>query len=209
MMNSLEQIDILRTVLDNLVRGMVVVDRDYRVLAFNQLFVDFFRLTPGTMKDGEDFRTILKTWATETKQDQAMLDRAIRELDLQEPFEFEFSQYINGEWRWCQLFHNPLPGGGFVRTFTDITDRKKIEKENEKLIEELRNALSEVQTLRGILPICSICKNIRDDKGYWRQVESYFQHHSGIMFSHGLCPTCAQEHYPKFFKKEPEVPPEP
>ena len=128
---------------------------------------------------------------------------------MPEPFEFEFAQYIQGELRWCQLFHNPLPGGGFVRTFTDITDRKTTEKEKEKLIKELQDALSEVQALRGILPICSICKNIRDDKGYWRQVESYFNQHSGILFSHSLCPQCAQEHYPKFFNKEPEKPPEP
>ena len=206
--NSLEQIDILRTVLDNLVRGMVVVDKDYRVLAFNQLFVDFFQLTPGTMKEGEDFRNILTIWAQETKQDQAMLERAIRELAMPEPFDFEFAQDIRGEVRWCHLFHNPLPGGGFVRTFTDITERKTIEKEKEKLIEELQEALSEVQTLRGILPICSFCKNIRDDKGYWRQVESYFQHHSGILFSHSLCPQCAHEHYPNFFNKDTEEPPE-
>ncbi len=195
---SLKQIDVLHTVLDNLVRGMVVVDRDLNIRAFNQLFVDFFQLTPGTMKVGEDFRNVLKVWATETGQDQAMLDRAIRELTMREPFEFEFPQDIHGKLRWCHLFHNPLPDGGFVRTFTDITDRKIIEEEKEKLIKELQNALSEVQTLRGILPICSFCKKIRDDKGYWNQVESYFKEHSEIEFSHSYCPECVKKHYPDF-----------
>ncbi len=56
--------------------------------------------------------------------------------------------------------------------------------------------LSEIKTLRGILPICSYCKQIRDDKGYWSQIESYIRKHSDAEFSHGICPECAKKHYP-------------
>ncbi len=74
-------------------------------------------------------------------------------------------------------------------------DRKSSEEKRESLIKELHTALEEVKTLQGILPICSQCKKIRDDKGSWNQIEMYIQHHSDAMFSHGICPTCTKELY--------------
>jgi PAS domain S-box-containing protein len=79
----------------------------------------------------------------------------------------------------------------------DITERKQAEEERDKLVAELQKALSEVKTLRGFLPICSHCKNIRDDKGYWSKIESYIQQHSDTEFSHGICPECAKKYYPE------------
>jgi len=64
------------------------------------------------------------------------------------------------------------------------------------LIYELRQALEKVKQLGGLLPICSHCKKIRDDKGYWNQVESYIRDHSDAKFSHGICPECAEKYYP-------------
>lgn len=61
---------------------------------------------------------------------------------------------------------------------------------------ELQEALADVKKLSGLLPICSSCKKIRDDKGYWKQIESYIHEHSEAQFSHGICPECAQEFYP-------------
>jgi hypothetical protein len=59
----------------------------------------------------------------------------------------------------------------------------------------LEKALSEIKTLQGIIPICSICKNIRDDQGFWQQVESYISKHSQASFSHAICPECEKEYY--------------
>lgn len=83
----------------------------------------------------------------------------------------------------------------------EIIERKKAENEKEKLISDLKKALSEVKTLRGILPICSFCKKVRDDEGYWNQVEVYVKQHSEVDFSHGICPECIKIHYPKEFDK--------
>jgi hypothetical protein len=69
--------------------------------------------------------------------------------------------------------------------------RKKIEQEMERLIHELEEALTHIKTLSGLLPICSRCKKIRDDKGYWSQIETYISRHSSAQFTHGLCPECA------------------
>ena len=67
-------------------------------------------------------------------------------------------------------------------------------QQEKKMLEE---ALDEVKTLQSLLPICSICKSIRDDKGYWKQIESYMYEHVGTQFSHSVCPTCMQEYYPE------------
>jgi hypothetical protein len=62
---------------------------------------------------------------------------------------------------------------------------------------ELQQALDEVNTLREIIPICSFCKHIRNDKGYYEQIELYFHNHSNVDFSHTICPDCMKEHYPE------------
>jgi PAS domain S-box-containing protein len=84
---------------------------------------------------------------------------------------------------------------------TDITDRKQAEQERERLIFELRDALAKVKTLSGLLPICVSCKKIRNDKGYWEQMEMYIRNHSEAEFSHSLCPECAKKLYPEFHEK--------
>ena len=63
---------------------------------------------------------------------------------------------------------------------------------------QLEQALAEIETLKGILPICAHCKKIRGDEGYWEQVEAYISKHSLAKFSHCLCPACAKEHYAEF-----------
>lgn len=87
---------------------------------------------------------------------------------------------------------------GMVVNLTDITERKKLEEEQEKLVHELQNALAKVKILSGLLPICAHCKNIRDDKGYWNKIESYIHQRSEAEFSHGICPECAKKFYPDF-----------
>lgn len=76
------------------------------------------------------------------------------------------------------------------------------ESKRAKTISELEKALEEVNSLSGLLPICASCKKIRDDKGYWNQIESYISEHSEADFSHGLCPDCAIKLYPEFYKEK-------
>lgn len=78
----------------------------------------------------------------------------------------------------------------------NISIRKQGEVEREKLIRDLQRALAEVKTLSGLLPICSACKKIRDDNGYWTRIESYLLDHSNAQFTHSLCPDCLQKYYP-------------
>jgi PAS domain S-box-containing protein len=84
---------------------------------------------------------------------------------------------------------------GFRGITRNITERKRIEEEREKLVRDLQKALSEVKKLSGFLPICASCKKIKDDKGYWRQIEAYIRDHSEAEFSHGICPDCMKKLY--------------
>jgi len=80
----------------------------------------------------------------------------------------------------------------------DITERKRQEKERLRLIDELKEALKRVKTLNGLLPICASCKKIRNDGGYWEQVETYIRSRSNAEFTHGICPDCVRLLYPEY-----------
>mgnify|MGYP000369887611 CR=1 FL=1 len=75
-----------------------------------------------------------------------------------------------------------------------------IQKKPAARITELSQALQHIKVLQGILPICSYCKKIRDDKGYWSQVEIYISQHSQADFSHGICPDCKKKYFPELCK---------
>lgn len=79
---------------------------------------------------------------------------------------------------------------------TDVSNRKDIEEEKEKLIFKLQSAFSKFNVLKGFLPIFASCKKILNDKGYWNQIEAYIRDHSEAEFSHGLCPECSTKIYP-------------
>jgi hypothetical protein len=77
--------------------------------------------------------------------------------------------------------------------FRDISERRTVEAERERLICELQAALADVRTLRGLIPICAWCKKIRNDLGYWEQLELYLKNHSEADFTHGMCPGCVRK----------------
>ncbi|MGE5340328.1 MAG: response regulator [Candidatus Omnitrophota bacterium] len=85
----------------------------------------------------------------------------------------------------------------FLRLKEEIDQRKAHERQLEKTVQKLQKAVSEIHTLTGLLPICSNCKKIRNDKGYWEQVESYVSERTSVEFTHGLCPDCIKSLYPE------------
>jgi PAS domain S-box-containing protein len=90
---------------------------------------------------------------------------------------------------------------GAIESIRDVTEKKLAEEEREKLIGELREAFMKIKMLKGLIPICSSCKKIRDDKGYWNQIEVYIREHSDAEFSHSICPECTKKLYPNFNDK--------
>lgn len=119
------------------------------------------------------------------------------------PYDFEFPKFTaKGRLIWVRSIGEAVRDaeGRIIRlqgAFQDITKRKQVEAEREKLIKELQDALTEVKTLWGILPICMYCKMIRDDEGAWTQLERYIRDHTDAEFSHGMCEPCAKKMFPE------------
>jgi len=98
-------------------------------------------------------------------------------------------------------FHNPKGDFlGYRGTSRDITMQRALEEERERLISELQESLASIKQLKGLIPICASCKKVRDDQGYWQQVDVYLRDHTEADVSHGLCQECAEKLYPEFAK---------
>ncbi|MFC1888412.1 PAS domain-containing protein [Thermodesulfobacteriota bacterium] len=87
---------------------------------------------------------------------------------------------------------------GILGISRNITERKQVEEDRERLITELQDALADVKMLSGLVPICSSCKKIRNDEGYWERVEKYIGDHFEAEFTHGICPACLKKFYPEY-----------
>jgi hypothetical protein len=115
------------------------------------------------------------------------------------PYDFELPKVTaSGRHIWVRSVGEAVRDaeGKIIRiqgAFQDITARKEVEAEREKLINDLQDALAEVKTLREFLPICSYCRKVRDDQNYWSQIENYISEHTSTKFSHGICPDCYQK----------------
>ena len=101
------------------------------------------------------------------------------------------------------LVKGQVNGEMLVRSIRYAIERKRIENEKEQVIAELQEALAKVKLLSGFIPICASCKKIRDDTGYWQQVEAYIQKHSNAEFSHSICPDCSHKLYPELYPDPP------
>ncbi len=115
--------------------------------------------------------------------------------------DFEVQVRLDGRARWLRGHIEPLRGSGDVirgaiGVALDITERVRAEADRERLIGELREALEKVRTLSGLIPICVHCKSMRDDRGYWQQVDTFVRTHSEAEFSHGICPECVEKLLP-------------
>jgi PAS domain S-box-containing protein len=130
-----------------------------------------------------------------------LLDRARRAHPGSQPFEGEWLEvelpkqdagHIKVEIRIRLVWDEYGNLRGFQGVTRDITERARMEAERDNLIRQLRLALAEVKNLEGMLPICGQCKKIRDDRGYWNNLESYISEHSDATFTHGVCPDCAE-----------------
>ena len=136
----------------------------------------------------------------------ASTEEALRTGKEQPSYEVEILD-STGSPVWLEVRERPYSKegrvAGLIGVAREITGRKMAEAEREKLIGELQVALANIKTLRGFLPICASCKMIRDDKGYWNQIESYLREHTDVEFSHGICPECARKLYPDYYHPPP------
>jgi len=128
--------------------------------------------------------------------------------DTPDGYEFRMKNR-NGDPVWVAVSARRIEYGGrwaVLALFTNMDSRKKLEAAHEATIEELRRRIAEVKTLTGLLPICASCKKVRDDKGYWNQIEVYLSAHSSAVLSHSLCPECLGRLYPGYGDDDERAP---
>jgi len=171
-----------------------------RLTFVNQAYCRFFDRRPEDLI-GQSFKPMI------SKEDLGRDQRLLAALSPENPDVTIEHRVIkpDGETAWVQWTNRAFfdRQGRIIEcqgVGRDVTERKRAEEERERLLAELQEALGQVRKLSGLLPICSSCKKIRDDKGYWRQIEAYIQDHSEAEFSHSICPECAKKLYPDYYK---------
>ena len=195
--------DFLSAILETTGALVVVFDAQGRFLRINQAFE---KLTGFSIMDivGQTF------WeAMLPKEEGVKIEKLFGQI-APGKYPKEYQTRIKsktGRWRTIVWSFTALPREKSVENFIvasgiDITKIIQLEKERERIIKDLKQALGKVRTLSGLLPICSNCKKIRDDKGYWNQIEEYIKKYSEAEFSHGLCPDCAQALYADYYGSE-------
>jgi len=197
---------LLDALMNNIPDSIYFKDRQCRLLRMNRKEMrdlnmdDISQIVGKTDVDlwGEEFGR--KTFADE----QRLMESGEPIIGLVESRQLEDGQ---NNWTWTTKVPLRDESGqimGLVGITREINDLMKAQTERDNLITKLQNALADVKTLSGLVPICANCKQIRDDKGFWMQVESYIQERSQARFSHGICPDCMKKLYPEFVQKEDE-----
>lgn len=130
-----------------------------------------------------------------SRDHEALFHRYVRIVETRAGDEVELEYRSEGITGWFRNMAVPL-GDGVAVSFSDITAHRQAEATLREKNAELEAALATVRSLSGLLPICASCKKIRDDRGYWNQVEMYIEKHSHARFTHGLCPECVKKFFP-------------
>lgn len=179
--------------------GMIIVDKEGRIVFFNReaewLFGYRSEEAIGELVEillPEQYRTshpvLRKHFMNNPSRREMGYERNLLACRKDDGTEFPIEVGLGYMKRGDKLFVSAI--------IIDISRRKCVENECEVLIGELKAALEKVKQLGGMLPICSNCKKIRDDKGYWNQIKSYIRDHSEAEFSHSICPECVEILYP-------------
>lgn len=191
-----------RTIIDLSPLGFGMVDAQGVILDCNNALASMLGYEINELK-GKNFGEI--THPDDLKIEQELLSPVWDDEHKSYNMEKRY-KHKNGHYFWVNLTATKMQSlsddtasvFGFIE---DITNRKEMELEREKLISELQEALKEIKELRGFFPICSNCKKIRDDEGYWQQIEQYIQERTDAQFSHSICPDCAKKIYPELYQE--------
>ena len=196
MLRIQEARDYAEAIVETVREHLIVLNRDLRVVTANQAYYKEFAITPEKIKDKYIYDIQDGLW--NMPKLRQLLEEIIRENN--EFRDFEVNYEAPGAGRRFMLLNARRVAREeqlILLAVEDITARRIAEEEREKLHLEHKEALSKVKKLAGMLPICANCKKIRNDEGYWEQIEAYISDHSEAEFSHGVCPECVVKLYPE------------
>ena len=183
--------------------GLVMVDREGRLRYVNPKFVEMIGYTIEDIPDELTWFGRAHPDPDYRKQVMSAWSQDVRKLKPGETRSRVFTVTCkDGTEKVISFTAVRLDAGEVLVSCENITEQQKAEEEREALVAELRDALSKVKTLSGLLPICASCKRIRDDRGRWEPMEVYIRDRSEADFSHGICPECARKLYPDYYDKK-------
>ena len=196
--NSLRQaLSIVYDAIDSTVGGILIANLEGRITYVNPSFLRMFEYMDKEEVLGNNVADFFGSKEIKSLADVAAI------IDLTTSATAEFAVvHKDGTRFYVEVSSSNVTNDqgnvvGAMASFVDITRRKQTEMEREDLIRKLQTALVKIKTLRGLVPICASCKKIRDDQGFWHQVEVYVRDHTEANFSHSICPACAKELYPE------------
>lgn len=171
----------------------------WRYSYVNSVFERCFAMTSDQVLGNTDFSLWPRDVAEQVRENDLHVANTRKTVELHEAVptpDGALHHWLVLKFYFEDEFDHAFVGGVAV----DISAQKRAEEEKTRVVSELREALANVKALSGLLPICACCKKIRNNSGYWEQVESYIRTHSGAEFSHGVCPDCMETHYSDYFK---------
>ena len=183
------------TILDSSIDGFWLIDMEGKILEINESYCRLMGYKAEELT-GTNIRDLIIEESPEKTADRIQQTRLKRSHQFETRHRRRDGVVVDME---VSATFAQVDGGRIFTFLRDITERKQAEKERNQLIEKLQNALAEIKTLQGLIPICANCKKVRNDEGYWLQIEKYIQERSDVKFSHSICPTCAKKLYPDLF----------
>lgn len=202
--------DLERLSFQSMQHQLIIVDHNWIIRSCNTAWQQGLGQLPkpgvssqsSTIPETSYYLRLIEGWTL--REEQAKNAKIVQELkSITAPFKdshtYDISvQTIHNEQRWFRLELTPLIQAApsllsdlALIAHTDVTEQKQTER-------QLKKALSEVRTLRGLLPICAVCKQIKDEQDIWNSVESYLEKHTHAEFTHDICPDCIRRLYPKY-----------
>ena len=193
--NQHSELYFFQSIIDLLAEPIFIKDNEHRITHANKAFYEIFQL--------EESQVIGYTLAEAVPENERKhflsVDRKVLDTGVSDFQEEELT--VAGETHTIltskRRFTNDNGEHYLVGSIQNITELKKAEQELLEQKAKLEKALEEINTLKGIIPICSYCKSIRDDEGAWQGLENYISDHSEASFSHGICEDCLKTHFPE------------
>lgn len=190
-----EAYDYSHSIVETVREPLVIIGADMKVITANRSFYEKFETTPEETENRLLYDLGGGQWNIPALR--GLLDEILPQNAYMNDFTVEYENPGRGRRTLLlnarRIFREPDGPQQILLAMEDITERRQAEAQREGLIHELKGSMARVRTLTGMLPICAACKKIRDDKGYWNQIESYIRDHSEAEFTHGLCPECARK----------------
>lgn len=199
-----------RTVLEKMAQGVLYQDAQGRVTHANAAALHILGLPLAELRGKTPHDPQLRAICSDGSEFPANLHPSLAALRTGTAEKLELGVYnpADESYRWVEVTAIPYfrPGdttpSEVHTTFDDVPERRRAEEERERLVQELEDAMANLKILRGFIPICASCKKIRNDSGFWQQIEVYMRDHSEAQFSHGVCPDCMTKLYPEFLEDD-------